>query len=1205
MLSVTDLITKYNISRRKKVLPDAISLNGESLEEQISSKDTLFNAFSEFHFLTHEFVMKYYFLNKTDFLNDDIILANKVILTGETVNTFIYNRKLAIKEEKRIYQSKCDDYDHFMLYLDKIQKIDYTIIHKTQKKVYSMMKLDNELINLNDIVDIFQNINPTKDIKLAVLCTSDKKLVFKVNPNFIIKFIDDIQKTEFEVNTISLFYEASKYEQKVSRRTILNFNTSTCTIEVYGEKKDDDTDFYVKNLLKDVLLLVQKKDLESIIDDDQDNSGISGEVEFNIPHTAILYIFMYKFFMTNPEAKRLFMINERRKPWCSTKDGFKLIYYHPLTYLLKDYLGNNLVYPFGVITISSNESKVAGNYHVTFKTKSLELMNHMINHFSKILSIYISFTSGININSLNYMSAFHGSVLFELKARAFGLFSSTYKSSGGAFTSDVDDEHRPICIKEEEVDSYEKMGRNVGSIELESEKHFFVCINEDNPIFGLIPAGVEIKSGNKFFPKCFSATGRRIKGTDVKVQSTTTATTGVVKSYGKDSVVESGVIREFFETNFDPLGIQIHTEIECLLIGSLAFLKTGLVDIESTTIVAPVIVSYKVTIDNFDSSILPFEELRKISIANSAICSLLITARFELDPVLILIECVRIRKLMIDLPYSLFSQELYDMSREKFIENMKDMNHFIDPYRYYRGLEEIFNKSIFVFSSERGRENPSSADEINLNYPTMEIPYCKNYHTRKFILERDVVCLFKNHNSERTFYPVPSCELIVISRKTSHDKIINFNQHTGVFKAVWDHFYKLTEVLFFEYTNNGIDTYFNIFNDWDPNTLGFGIVKGQEKDIYGKTVLLIYNDWNVLVPGIQPLIIINETSERASLKTKKECKSIFDVTIEESDGFWIAFQDNVKGLKILTKDDNEQINKKDKITFIKVKDIILSKNYVSALIQIINWLWRSDEGNFPFHIFFPLICVLQKQKIFDDIGKPKVCLNNMFLPTLNNYIERMKFLSSIWPFFFRHGKLNIYQELFDRIMNFMIIQDTYTVSMSSEDYHKKIPLFITGLIYTDEDFEQNGNITFSEYKHFESWVENTNPNIFNYISLNNMNIIYEKIHPLLAKYKRPYMYRDTFSDKIYLVQNVKRNDGLQEMTALKIALEWKASNRNLGYNTNLGNIPFRIEDVVYVEMGIDVDGKLRPKIDRTRGSTDYVTIFIYTTGEYACLLPLL
>ena len=584
---------------------------------------------------------------------------------------------------------------------------------------------------------------------------------------------------------------------------------------------------------------------------------------------------------------------------------------------------------------------------------------------------------------------------------------------------------------------------------------------------------------------------------------------------------------------------------------------------------------------------------------------------------------------MIELPFNIFGQELFNMSREEFINNMMDMNHFIDPYLYYRGLEELFNVNIFVFSSVRNRQNPSSMEEYYLTTPSLEIPHCKEYHSRKYI-QRGIVCLFKNYGTNRTKYATPSCELIAINRsefERKEESVVVFDYINTRFQtSIWTHFYKCCHPITFEINKSELTTYDNIFNDWDPNSLGLGPVIGQELDIYGKASLLIYKDWNVVVPGIQPLnfateiprprsIISNGTpyihngytfmlcydgmNERVELKSKSDCIKTFEVTEHDDEGCWIEFQGNKRGLKILCKPDKEYMH----IKYHKIEGMIDDLNKTSALLQLINWLWRSEyNGSYPnFEEWFNSKVFIDDESMNKEIGQPRTFLNNLYLPKFNDYEERINYCTNIWPFFFRHGKIFLTTGLYKRIMNIMKIQDKYTYYMTPDNFYSKINNFIVGLIPSEEDFKKGGNFIFDKKEHLKHWINYTNRSIYHQVSLMNMNIVNNKIYDEYSNYVNPYIFKDKNS-KIYIVQNIYTEINNDKALAVEVAYQWKLRRYNIGpYHKNREtSFPPKIH---YVLFGIDENNHIVPIEDKSEGQNDYLSILVYKEGKYAALLP--
>jgi len=83
---------------------------------------------------------------------------------------------------------------------------------------------------------------------------------------------------------------------------------------------------------------------------------------------------------------------------------------------------------------------------------------------------------------------------------------------------------------------------------------------------------------------------------------------------------------------------------------------------------------------------------------------------------------------------SVFRQELYDKSDDEIRDLLLNMNEFLDPYLYYRGIEEYFNINLFVFD----------ADTLS-----MEIPRYKLTHIRVPNYYRQTVIILKYNNPKK------------------------------------------------------------------------------------------------------------------------------------------------------------------------------------------------------------------------------------------------------------------------------------------------------------------------------------------------------------------------------------------------------------------------------------------------------------------------
>lgn len=1182
--------TKFTVALHNRTSPEMIH-NGDDYQLVFREADTLENCIDFFQSedisklvnLSINTIIVYYFLfnNPTE---DDINLA-KTRLIGvneDEMIDYIVKEGEKITRSNELFSKKAAQYDINLAKLNDFEKIKSVQTEVSRVKRFTIKTLTGEIVNESNIVEFFNKIEPSKKVQVVVLCNSNGELTFKVNSEYPVRFGDELLTPTFtpKNNTITLFCEVKKRKGFSCKKTVLSFETGTCTIEVYERRQNDNTVYFVTKVCEPV----------AILEEDNSLGIIKGFIQFEIP-ADINYDDFYRFLMLDDLASTFFIVNERNKLWCTTKDSFEILYYDPVTYALSDFLGST-VYPFVTIYIPSETSN-RNKYSLGFESKNIEIIDSMENVLARIIAKFRqrSFTSG----SFNYTSAFVSTPFGELKERAKFLFDSTSLSKGTSFTSTCPSGLYPTLIKEIEIPSYQEAGKDIAPLNFKGKDYFFACIREHFPKIVFSDARVIVKSGNTSFPCCrLSEKKKKTEQTEINDGTSKIMKTASIKNYGHMSVIESGSLAEFFKLSFQKEGNLIPRLAGTCFYKSMSIKKSEV----DSAIGALILATGQYKIKNY-------ETFRS--------------------------SCIDVRRRMIELPFDIFRQELYDVSRDEFVQRMLDPDHYIDPYLYYRGLEEIFNVCIFVFTSERNRQNSSSLTEYYSDNPTLEIPRCRDYHTRRFQRKR-LVCLFKNYGLERSKSDTPACELIVITGDDNKaDTTIKVFDPANVLfcGSIWEHFYKCAHPINWTIKGLELTAYNDPFSDWDPNTLGFGKAWGQEIGIYGKTHLLIYDDWNVVVPATQPLNFASEipepyafisngeeisygdmkfilcdqgTKTRAPLKSKKECISTFEVTEHDNEGCWIKFQGDPKGLKVLCENDAMFSH----ISYSEVDLLIEKINAVTALSQLINWLWRSDyDLVFPkFEKWFSSNVEICDRDIYGELGSPRKCLNNLFLPEFITHDERIDFCTDIWPFFFRHRKIFLYQSLYDRILNVMNIQDKYTREMIPENFYAKVPKFITDLIPTDKDFDRKDSLIFTKKDHLRSWINYTNKSIYNQVSLSNMNIINSRLYDNHSKNINPFLYKDEIG-KIYIIQNICTDEKRDKTAALELAYIWKTQVRNMGpfYKTKGVISPNTAK--YRVKMIYPQDGTLVKTEDNEPDTNNYLLILMYRNGAYAAILPIL
>lgn len=1201
MMSMTDIRVKFDTAREKYMMPDMI-IDGFDYLSIFSEFDTFEELHEEyktdiFKITTKNLIYCYcYVKGELTDVDEEYIMSNFPDITIDVINA--ETKKL--KDRAELFNETCKEYDEINNQLDEIEEIPHEIIEVSKTKTYVIKSVETgELLDLSDIVDVFNKLEPSVFVQMIVYCDSVGKLIYKVSTDYPIRF--NYSNVTYEPNTISLFYEIVKKTGFEYKQTVLNFEKSICSIEVFMGRQYDNTQFFII------------KGCEKFIKFEPNNSYdiISGEIEFELDADIQLFT-LYENMILNNFISYLFRVDERKKPFFLQPNEFKMIYYDPMVYCLFYFIGNKN-YPSITFTAKEN-AKTKDKYTIGFKASNNEIISSAAKTLSKILSLFSENTSN---SILNYDSKFYSTTFDELKNKIGFLLESVDNSSSEAFHKTCTSYRQPLYISESDVQFYEEYGKQVGALEHEGVKYHFTCMSDKFPHIKFPIAKAIYLSGIKQYPCCYKTE----KFDDTKVRSNIKDTgalgsTSYIKDFSKTSKLDQVALEDFIKTNFSKSG-----NASVKLIGTcLSKISAEKRSLNDSCIGAMIFATEQY--DVYSDTGKKIVEISKLKDAFSDV-----------------------RRRLIELPFEIYKQELYDVTYEQFVENVSNPNHYIDPYLYYRGLEVLFNVNIFVFTSNIIKSKTSSFEELTSELPTLEIPRCYEYHTR-MRNNKGIVSIYKNYGSKsligKNVDVDPSCELIAISNTTGKDNIISVVEavNSRYSDRMWEHFYRCCTPFMFQHYDGDIRCYNNPYVQYDHVAIGEQIgetLQGQEIDIHGKTRLLIYESINIVVPGIQPILLTedipppidrtevtdkeyeyyeyqdytfritpNGNNTRAGLFEKKEIMKIFDITEHDDEGCFMKFAGNPRGIKILCHDDERL---KVVSSRRNINDIIDEENNVSALLQIINWLWRSEYYNekFPqFDEWFPEHVVLVEP--FDKAEQPIKCLNNFFLPKFSSYDERINYLEILWPFFFEEGKIKLYDKLYLRILNLMNVQDYQTRAMAFDSFYTKIPSFITNLTPTDNDYEKKGSLVFTKKEHMEKWLKYTNRSLFGSVSLTNMKIVNTLIFPEFYSTTVPYIFNNRNEpelNKIYIIQNVsdgEKYDASERTSALEIAYRYKQSKQNIGPGVKRQTFPNGTKYVVYE---VKTDGQLVATEDYSGGKTDYLRIIKYKKANYCAMLELL
>ena len=1163
-------------------------------------------------------IIGFYLVNGNNFSQEDINFISILIGSSnlETLSKYITIAKTKVIAMKSIALKIGSQIQLAITTIETYIPIDYELIENNEErtfKLYIKNEINDEIereVNESDALIIFNKLTPNIKFPVILYCNSVNKIIGNYSNLYPVDFNENkILKLILPTNSISIMNKSGEY-------ITFDFELKTCVITVNPTKVNDDKIKRINNFIPMLKLIEENK-----------SKRINGTVSF-VVDKVIGYYSLYKYFICDKIASTLFYIDETSRSWAS-KDTF-YVFFRDFSQEMINSGDNKTSENYFRITIPTQKKESITGFTISFTAKSKDMLPSFLYKFSRMISHFISLdidgsNSNVSIQGAKYK--IYTKSIKALSDKASDFFRREGKERGENQTVTPGDYYcrvcqakiQPIIIEPEEKEAWIKYGKIPMSFPPPEwgfkDSMLFVCPKESTPTV-ILKNNKQDESGRiKALPCCSSGDKNRNISGDYVRNVNRQGTTELINSYG---VI--GTLNDALSTF---LSISYYKD------GSYIFLKQGTsFENEELTILNSSIIACIIALDllkNMKS--LKINEI--ISIVN------------------------HYRKLMAGLPPDVYKQELYDMTDEEIIESILDPKTYIDPYLYYRGLEIIFDIQIFVFSSDIGRENPISDEESYLPISTLELPRCKNMHIRHNN-KKDIVCLYKNYGSTNKISQIPPCELILSSNKDGklYNRKIN-SSNISFFTSMFNLLDKICHPYEWELNEEKklIESCYNdpySVIDWSTYDLSsIGKIIGQEIDIYGKTVTLIFEEWTIIIPPTQPLIILEYkeednkkipvtkyikikaydidelTSKRKEIshkiysggtKIRPKLKSLqsvcdkFEYTSIDEDGIWLQLGEKKKAIKVLCQPKIQ----KHKKTINSSIELIDRKNNVSILMQIINWLWRSDwDGNeFPNFIkWWKNNTIIEDSIIYHKVPNPKINCNNIMLPIFNSFNERILWLIKIYPFFFYRNKIHISRELFDRIQNAFNIEDIYSRNLTPDDVYGEPGRFITGLYPTDSDFNNNESIILTNKEHIIDWINRNSSTVFNFRSLNNVIIIREKLTNSMKKIFIPFIYKETIGDNVgkqYLIQNSSIPSQPPELSALGIAQYYRTHKTNPSNDYKVTDDSEFIINQKYVIYKIGPSSLLEIFLDKSNGETNYLQIISYDDEEiYGALLQIL
>jgi len=531
-------------------------------------------------------------------------------------------------------------------------------------------------------------------------------------------------------------------------------------------------------------------------------------------------------------------------------------------------------------------------------------------------------------------------------------------------------------------------------------------------------------------------------------------------------------------------------------------------------------------------------------------------------------------------------QEKYD-SKDDILEKLRDENTFLDPSRYYRALEEIYDVNIFTFTI--------SNEDVSFDIPRHK--YC---HIREY-RDRNCVLIFKHKGSIKRNKNY-QCELIISASKTDNRQDVRYKKGLRKMIVEGDEYTinpdNKGRKLYFDKTFNKkiYDLYYKSYNYYilSPNKIYLNKLGVTWKDVIpfafsqkidsnGKmralNVEIEDKKYTIIFPPSQPL---NLKSEEEIYKSELDIK-VYEPDHKSPDGVWrndfFIYCNYPKDLDIPDKDTPVVYKHYPN----PAKDAGKVKKYLDIYIPIVNWIWRNSKLSI-IDFFEEFVEIIPRDEFLDE----KVySLNRMEqVPIISGgsdeekTIERINFMSKKWPIFFSENKLYMWQSLSDKMSKYLKRQFDSIKYSNKED-------FIYKVLNKEEDFQEYpySKIIIGSEK-LRNWVTSYKIN-----SLKSIVGIYDKLSFEQFFLHEPFYYFQ--NENLFIIQNCSKGE---LKNALEICRVWNKDKINIGYD--LDAEPSETDHTIFT---LNLLGQIQyysgPK------SENYVLKYEANTEKYAAILP--
>lgn len=464
---------------------------------------------------------------------------------------------------------------------------------------------------------------------------------------------------------------------------------------------------------------------------------------------------------------------------------------------------------------------------------------------------------------------------------------------------------------------------------------------------------------------------------------------------------------------------------------------------------------------------------------------------------------------------NLLKQQMYDYTDDEIKEYLIEEKRFYDPYLIYRALEEFFSIRIYIF-------NIIDSDKNNLG--ELELPRFKNFLINN-IYDKDIpnLLIIKSYGNESNI-KYPQCELIVNYNK---DKIKYFFNNIDLIS-------KLYKYVIINYDNNIIIRKENIFK--------FNKVK-QWIDRYGKQ--RIFKLDNGLIVYCSPLpsenipLIKNPNKKIILFDDKEVIKyfnneffEIYGVTIKDNYTIALWFKDNTNNIFHVLINKTKKYQEYPNIDLNIIENFNISdydyllKRKFNIFIEIFKWLYILSKKSFNYFFSNYIYIDNYKGKSYDYYDFSNI---NRKFPKVKNIEEAFSKLNTNM---IKNNKIMLYNndfavKLYNNYKNYYNIIDNFN--------------FIDNYYSNYNDFIKfKNNLIFTDTKSLDDWIN------IKTLSFKFNKIYYDQYseYPIFIKLK--FDEKNTEYD-YFMIQHVQDND-LER--ALNVCNDWNNLKINRGFYSN-------------------------------------------------------